>query len=262
MPSPFPGMDPFIEGQRWKGFHVSLLLAMRDLLVSALQPRYIVDVEEYVYVAKDNASLVRAFAPDILISEGEGEEWHESEKPIATTLAVAPVVRRLVMPAKLRQPYLSIRDRDGQGVVTVIELLSPWNKTGEGREEYINKRENIFATPAHLVEIDLLRGGRRIDTVEPLPTGDYFAIICRPTQLPDAEVIAWSLRERLPSIPIPLALGDADFELSLQSAFDDVYQRAGYGSSLKYQKRVTPALATEDEAWVQSMLNQAGKVSP
>src|SRR5439155_20452495 len=53
-------------------------------------------------------------------------------------------------------------------LVTVIEVLSPTNKLpgSDGSREYAHKRERLLESHVNLVEIDLLRGGQRIDRSE------------------------------------------------------------------------------------------------
>jgi hypothetical protein len=254
MPSPFPGMDPFIEGQKWRDFHSALLLALRKVLVVQLRPRYVVDVEEYVYVAEDVESGTKLLGPDIRIS-ASSEKWASTAAHVEGGLLLEPIVRQTPVPEKYEQVYLEIRTREGAEVLTVIELLSPWNKAaGVGRTEYLNKRHNVFASPASLVEIDLLRGGRRLPTTVPLPEADFFAFVTRRLQFPNVDVFAWSLRDRLPPIPIPLAEDDSDTILQLQDAFDVAYDDAGYDYSLNYRATTSPALAADERAWVEELL--------
>ena len=48
----------------------------------------------------------------------------------------------------------------GEEVVTVIEVLSPANKTvGEGHRLYRRKQQEVLNSQAHLIEIDLLAEG-------------------------------------------------------------------------------------------------------
>lgn len=257
MPSPFPGMDPFIEGQKWKGFHTRLITALGDALMPQLRPRYVVDVEEHVYLVRDEDEARKIVEPDVSIAD-TGNEWPQSPVSQAETVTAAPpVVLTLPVPFRVRQHYLVIRTRQWQDVVTVIEVLSPWNKTaGDGHNEYLNKRQNIFATPAHLVELDLLRGGTRLPTVEPLPAGDYYAFVCRTEKLPKVAVYPWSLRDPLSTIPIPLSAGDPDAELKVQSVFDTTYDHAGYDYALDYQRAPTPPLNEADAAWIRDRLKK------
>jgi hypothetical protein len=255
MPSPFPGMDPFIEDQKWKGFHTRLITALGDALTPQVRPKYIVDVEEYVYLEQASDEWLPPIAPDVAVAESGRDELESSQGGTATVVTIAPVVRTLPMPKRRRQPFLAIRTKESQDVITTIEVLSPWNKApGEGRREYLLKRQNVFATPAHLVELDLLRGGQRLPTVEPLPPGDYFAFVCRKERLPKVDVYSWSLRNRFPAIPVPLAEGDPDAVLDLPTIFTTTYDRAGYDYALDYGRTLEPPLSEADAEWVRQVL--------
>jgi hypothetical protein len=136
-----------------------------------------------------------------------------------------------------------------------FQLLSPWNKTPEaGVAEYLTKRANVLYSSANLVELDLLRGGQRLPTVEPLQAGDFYAFVSRPRRRPEVDVYAWTLRDPLPTLPIPLDEADPDVLLDLQTAFTTTYDRAGYDYSLDYAEAVQPVLSMEDSQWVQSRL--------
>jgi hypothetical protein len=51
MPSPFPGMDPYVEDpRRWRNVHHELISCIRAQLAARLRPRYIVLVEERIYI--------------------------------------------------------------------------------------------------------------------------------------------------------------------------------------------------------------------
>lgn len=206
MPSPFPGMDPFIEGQHWRDLHHGMISMIQELLAPNVLPRYVVLVEEDVY-------------------------------PI--------------------RAYLTVRYRETREVVTVIEFLSPTNKSPDGRNEYLRKREEVLQSPAHLVELDLLRGGERLPTVELLPPGDYYAFVSRVPHRPKAAVYAWPLSHPLPAIPVPLAGENPDVWLNLQLAFTTVYERAAYAYSLDYRQPVQPPLNETDAAWVRQVVQAA-----
>src|SRR5699024_6424122 len=122
------------------------------------------------------------------------------------------------------------------------------------RTEYLNKRHNVFASSASLVEIDLLRGGKRLPTTIPLPEADFFAFVTRRLQFPNVDVFAWALRGRLPLIPIPLAADDSDTVVQLQEAFNAAYDDAGYDYSLNCRTALLPALAPDEAAWVEELL--------
>ena len=111
------------------------------------------------------------------------------------------------MPERKRQAFLTIRERETMTVVTVLEVLSLDNKRSgsDGRREYLRKREAVLESDVHLVELDLLRAGTRLPTVEPLPPGACYAYVSRADRRPQVEVYAWTLRQSLPTIPVPLA---------------------------------------------------------
>ena len=253
MPSPFPGIDPFVESQMWDDFHTRFVTIISEMLVPRVRPQYMVNVERYVYLTQpdDDDEVVKIIAPDVFVSD-TGHGWREYAGGAVATLA--PVRNRLPMP-KRRRSYLTIRTKEFREVVTVIELLSPSNKArGDGVAEYLGKRANMQTSTVNLVELDFLRGGQRLPTADPLQPGDYFAFVSRPTVRPGIDVYGWSLRDRLPAIPIPLAEPDPDVLLDLQDVFTTTYDRAGYDYALNYRAAVRPPLAADDAAWIAECL--------
>ena len=252
MPSPFPGIDPFVESQMWDDFHARFVTIISEMLVPRVRPQYMVNVERYVYVTQpDDDEVVKIIAPDVFVSD-TGHGWREYAGGAVATLA--PVRNRLPMP-KRRRSYLTIRTKEFREVVTVIELLSPSNKArGDGQAEYLGKRANMQSSTVNLVELDFLRGGQRLPAADPLQPGDYFAFVSRPTVRPGIDVYGWSLRDRLPAIPIPLAEPDPDVLLDLQDVFTTTYDRAGYDYALNYRAAVRPPLTADDAAWVAECL--------
>lgn len=259
MPSPFPGMDPFIESQRWEGFHTSFISGIRDALVAILRPRYEVDVETRVYLeTSDPEQAGRSFIADAGIANAARDE--ETARAAGLAVATENFVEAhecvLPWPEERREAYLVLRRPHTSEVITVIELLSPSNKLrrAKGRELYLEKRMELLLTQAHFVELDLLRGGERMPFSNP-PVGDYFALISRASRRPMASVYGWLLTHRLPVIPIPLAQGDPDVKLDLQAVFDGVYDRAGYDYSLDYRLDVLPLLSESEKKWTADRLS-------
>jgi Protein of unknown function (DUF4058) len=265
MPSPFPGMDPFIESRVWKDFHTRLVPELANALLPSVRPRYAVRVEERIYLEHSPANDLHSIQPDLAVLQGTDREARSrAGGGAATTVGIAPVLMTLPMPEQEREVFLTVRELQSMEVVTVIELLSPGNKRSgsDGQREYLAKREAVVRSAAHLVELDLLRGGERLPTVQPLPPADYYAFVRRKPFRPQVEVYPWSLRQRLPVIPVPLAGDDPDVLLDLQAVFDTVYDRAGYDYSLDYRHPVGPPLADEDIAWVQQLLTPAPSSDP
>jgi hypothetical protein len=255
MPSTFPGMDPYLEGQVWEEFHASLMVAIRDSLVPSVRPRYIVRLEERMYVERVPEGGLRMIRPDVaVIHESTAARPGRGEGGVA--VLTAPIAVPLPMPEEVREVYVEIRLRESAGLVTVVEALSPDNKRsgGRGRRKYLVKRDAMLLSSAHLVEIDLLRGGERLPMARPLPPADYYVIVSREPRRPVADVWPFTLRQPLPTIPIPLADGDPDVPLNLQDIFTAVYDRAGYDYSLDYRRDPEPPLSEEDMAWAGALL--------
>ena len=240
MPSPFPGMDPYLESpQVWPDFHSRFINVMSEQLVPLVRPRYSVRIEERVYLEFEPEGREGPIRPDLTLSDrGDGSA---APAPRSSTTAV-PVKVAVVVPDEVREVALVIRHLELQRVVTVVELLSPSNKRSRsvGRDTYLEKRNAVLKSPAHLMEVDLLRGGERMPMREELPAGDYHVILSREEKRPDCDVYSWSVRDPLPEIPIPLAEDDPDISLSFQSVLDTVYERAGYDYTVNYGNSSTP----------------------
>jgi hypothetical protein len=150
---------------------------------------------------------------------------------------------------EVREAYIEIATIPGGEVVTTIELLSPTNKAGTGRGEYLAKRRALLRRGINLVEVDLLVGGERLETVETLPRGDYYAFVSRASRRPECDVYAWGLRHPLPTIPVPLKAPDPDVPLDLANVFTLTYDRQRYGPTLPYGSAPGVPLAADDLAW-------------
>lgn len=258
MPSPFPGMDPYLEGPEWTDFHTTFLVTLREELHRLLSPRYVVRVDRRVYLEPqegDATFQASAAVPGVLIDEGS-----QTPLPVRTGTAVLAQPHSGLLPqvVEVRETFLEIRELESRRVVTAVETLSPTNKRpgSEGREHYLAKRQSILQSPTHLVEIDLLRGGRRPPLRTPYPAGDYFVLVSRAPLRPKVDIYGWALRDPMPAVPIPLLPGDSDAQLDLQSVFTTTYDRSGYEAMLQpYRKRpLEPALAAPDQAWIADLL--------
>lgn len=255
MPSPFPGMDPFLENQEWEDFHGRFNTVIADVLSPLLRPAYFVRIERRVYLEHPGTEPETMRIADVaIVTRDSGLATGLSASQSATP---TPAECTLPMPEERRETYLVIRVRDSSEVVTVIELLSPANKRagGDGRREYLSKREQIHSSPTHLVEIDVLRGGLRLPVIENLPPADYFCIVSRAWQRPRADLYCWSIQQPLPTIPIPLKKGDDDAPLNLQTVFDTVYDRAGYDLSVDYGAALDPVPDKHTQAWIRKRVS-------
>lgn len=254
MPSPFPGMDPFIEQQKWTSFHSRMIMELCDLLVAQLRPRYEIDPEDRIYVESifDEPTTYR---PDVVLRTKD-EEVPIKSPAVLTGARIEPREYAWQVPQEQLEHFVVIRHPRGGEVVTVIELLSPSNKrTGsDGRREYMKKRNELLGSQVSLVEIDLLLGGLRLPTRPPLrPSTDYCCYISRARQF-RVQVFEWSMRNPMPVVTIPLAQGDADTDLDLQHAFNAVYERGAYAEMLDYQEPLALPLRDPDATWIAALL--------
>ena len=226
MPSPFPGMNPYIErASVWHDFHESFMPLVAELTLRVL-PRYFVRIDEQMYIHE----LVRR--RNAVFGQRRYSGICTLRQP---TSAVAAMQCWTPQP-KFDEPavdseahsFLEIRDRDDHELVTVVELLSPCNKyMGPDREQYLAKARQLQRSRAHFVEIDLLRGGPRMPWLD-MPECDYCVVVSRVERRPKAGFWPIRLHERLPEIPIPLRHGDADARVDLQQVLNRIYDAAGY----------------------------------
>ena len=245
MPSPFPGMNPYLEQVRsWHDFHERYIPKAAESITPQVRPAYIVTIDEHVYIhelAEDERRLTGR-ADAMVITERT-----DAPPRSAGSLLEAPVYGLLAPAVDLeRHAFLEIQDRDTREVITVIELLSPSNKTSD-REQYLEKRRRFLKSSVHLVEIDLLRGGRRLP-LQQLPKCDYYAIVSRAEERPRVGVWPIRLRDRLPVIPIPLRSHEPDARLDLQEVLNQVYDAAAYEDYI-YKGRPEPRLRKADGEW-------------
>jgi hypothetical protein len=247
-------MNPYLEQDDvWHDFHERLLPHLAEVIGSQLAAAYIVKIDEHVYIHEPPAEH-RAFL-------GRGDVLVAARPPsspggVATATAPAAAPAEVVLPSVDVEgiSFLEIRDRRDRRLVTVLEVLSPTNKySGPDREQYLGKRGRLLASSAHLVEIDLLRGGPRMPFAGALPECDYYALVSRMEKRPRADFWPVRLADALPVIPIPLRAPDPDVPLDLQAALLHVYDAARYGNYI-YEGRPQPALSPAQEAWARPFL--------
>lgn len=251
MPSPFPGMDPYLESYEWTSVHHSLSEQIARQLAPKVRPKYMVrPVERFVVEVFDDFELSHGnIYPDVGIAEAKTAYRVEDEGKRPLRLAT-------FMPTKV--PHVTIEIKhvvDGQ-LVTAVEVISPTNKRGEGYRQYLAKRELILASDTHLLEIDLLRMGRRVPMRDPLPDTPYFVFLSRAQKRPYLDVWPIQLDEPLPTIPIPLLPDDPDVFLDLQLALTTLYDEFGYDLSVDYSQPPEIPLEGETAVWAAELLKK------
>ncbi|UBF25561.1 DUF4058 family protein [Kovacikia minuta CCNUW1] len=256
MPSPFPGMDPYLEQPAfWSSFHQRLLVAIADAIGPQLRPTYYAEVETRTYLDEQDEQLLVGI-PDALVmrsARANSSVATNEEAPVATRLR--PVQVQLPMPEEVKERYLEVREVGTDAVIAVLEVLSPKNKrSGEGRTVYEKKRRTVLSSLSHLVEIDLLRSGSPMAMVGATET-HYRLLVSRAIDRPTADLYSFNLPDPIPSFPLPLKSPDADINVNLQEIFAGVYDRASYDLRLDYSLPIPPpALSQADQQWLDRLL--------
>lgn len=130
MPSPFPGMDPYLESPDiWSDLHHSLACSISAILNEKLPVSYYARTN-----SRNEVGDERDFVEAALLNE------------------------------PLRHHFVEIRDpTKAHKLITLIEIVSPSNKRrGADREAYQQKQREVLESDANLIEIDLLRSGQRL----------------------------------------------------------------------------------------------------
>lgn len=253
MPSPLPGMNPFIEQpELWSEFHSRMIVAIADALDDLLSRDYRVAVEKRVYLSQDDEQVLIGI-PDVAVTAAPNTSLGKS-----SSVAVAePQIVELPTLREFQERYLEIREGSTGAVITTIELLSPKNKrTGEGRDAYLGKRQQILSSATNFVEIDLLRGG------QPLPikgstASDYRILVSRSSDRPQAQLYGFNLGQEMPTFGIPLRPGEAEPLLQLQPLVHRVYDKSRFELAIDYQQKLIPQLSSHEKEWIEAALNKA-----
>lgn len=228
MPSPFPGMDPYLEeASLWPSFQHQLLTCLYQIVLPGLVDRYRARVGQRTYVV---------------------------EQALFTT------VERV----QHAEEYIEIRLRGDGRLVTLIDVVSPTNKTvAAGREAYLSKRQAAKGEGANLVEIDLVTQGQ--PTLEysrdGLPEWDHAVTVTRAGYAEKYEIYTSTVQKRLPRFRLPLASDDRDTVLDLQAAFSRSFEQGGFGQKIDYRKDLglpKSGLTAMDRAWMVDLLRARG----
>jgi hypothetical protein len=267
MPSPFPGMDPYLESPDWfPDLHGSLITLMKGTLQQSLPESYYAQSSQRVWVEHSQ----RYIEPDVEVVKS-GRNPRKGARGAGLALAEPEAAAPLVVTVEtvehgpFKESFLEIRRRRGKQIqiVTSIEILSPSNKKigSPGREKFLEKQRETLRSETHLVEIDLLRGGAHALAVpKELVTAaggssEYLMAIHRFDRPKEFLVYPISLRQRLPKFAIPLSPGDPDVTLDLQNVFDQSYDFGPYRREIEYGKDpIVPRLKPDQAEWAANLL--------
>jgi hypothetical protein len=223
MPSPFPGMDPYLEDEKlWAEFQHHIVMSLYHLLLPGLADRYRARIGQRQYVTEQAlfTSIVR--------------EEHSEE-------------------------FIEVRQRSDGKLITVVDVVSPSNKmTAEGRQMYLNRRRESRGLGASMVEVDLvLQGQPTLDySRDNLPEWDYAVTVTRSTQPERHEIYTATLQKRLPRFRLPLASDDRDTVLDLQSCFMRAFEQGGFAPRVDYKREPPTRLEDDDRTWMDALLKE------
>jgi len=275
MPSPFPGMDPYLEAPEiWPDLHDRLASEISTVLNSTLPSPYYARLEMRPEVGiVEHGPALRRIVPDVAVAR-------PARDTAGAGVAVLTAARTRISPSfeveipvePIRHALVEIRDPTrGHRLVTLIEIASPANKRpGQDRKAYLRKQREVLDSDANLIELDLLRSGERlvgpslgqiIDELNPPP--DYVVLVNRAWQrLEDfagQQIFPIAVTEPLPCIPVPLRKGQDEVPLDLQFVFQRAYDSGPYRrGAVDYGGPPDPALPDELAAWADACLRPAG----
>jgi hypothetical protein len=216
-------MDPFLEQEKlWPLFQHHLISCLYQTVLPGLVDRYRARVGQRRYTTEQAlfTSIIR--------------EDHEEE-------------------------YIEVRQRGDGRLVTLIEVVSPSNKTTpEGRKAYLDKREECRAVRCNIVEIDLVLQGRPMleYSRDGLPEWDYAVTVTRATQPERHEIYTATLQKKLPRFRLPLAHDDRDTVLDLQATFTRCFDQGDFVSLIDYKREPSIRLSDERRSWILDYLKQ------
>ena len=263
MPSPFPGMDPYLESH-WRDVHHRLITYACDAIQEALPQELRARVEERVVLEKPEGIGDNPLYPDLRVFEIRPQD-PRYVVPASEGVAVAEPFLVELEREPLTEGFIEIIDAgSGNRVITVIEVLSPTNKqSSSGKIQYRQKQSEICKSDTSLVEIDLLRHGSHVLAVplnylSPRRQTPYMVCVRRGWVRDKAEVYAIQLSQRLPSIKIPLRKTDADVPLDLQALLDHCYRMGRYAGDINYRFDPDPPFTGSSSAWADELLRSKG----
>jgi hypothetical protein len=259
-------MDPFLEiNPIFQELHTQILANMQAVLQPQLRPKYVARLQRHlsegsVWDRLPGMVSLEYKEPDVTVISRSSTRKHAGSTATLAAPSVSAVEELDAEELDLRKQrriVIYVQDRP-RLAVTGIELLSPGNKQpgAVARERYLEKRASALHGGLHWVEIDLLRGGERPPLPMSVPKStDYLGYVA-PSGWHHL-LYAWSLREPLPVLPIPL-LDEDQAQLDLGECFSVAYVRIAADDDVDYESAPSPPPRKGDAAWMDQLLREAG----
>jgi hypothetical protein len=210
-------MDPYLEDEQlWPVFQRQVVHALYQMLLPGLMDRYRARVTERHYTSE------QALFTSVL-----REEHHEA--------------------------MLEVRQRSDGRLVTLLEVISPGNKTtAAGRQAYLTRRQEARRQNANLVEVDLVLQGTPVLEYprEAVPNADFVVVVSRWTQPDKYQIYSVALAKPLPRFRVPLASDDRDTVVDLQAAVSRAYDQGDFFDKIDYSRDPGTKLSDEQRDWI------------
>jgi len=255
MPSPFPGMDPWLEDPDiFPDLHDSLIFLMKEALNAVLPPGYVAISNRLVWTEEDQRRI-----PDVSVLNGFSADGYSEYDtfPGLVALAIEP------HPELHEHKYLEIKTDGGDRLITAIEVLSPSSKIAgsDGQKAYLAKQHEFRSKDVNLVEIELLRAGshttaiplERLETIK--GPFDYHIAVTIITDVVRQYATTLTIKDRLPCIGIPLDRPHTPAIIDLQQLLNKAYDSGRYAQLTKYLLPPKPPLTRDAQQWANTILN-------
>lgn len=256
MPSPFPGMDPYLEGYLWPDVHHRLATQISDQLMPLVRPHYVTRIEIQVIADDTPEAEIGIMYPDVEVVRARQGQTSQTEAPAAGATVMTPISLSVpLLDVEVRLATVEIRDTAENQLVSSIEILSPVNKREPGLSKYRDKQRRLREAHVHILDIDLLRRGQRPLAHPRISAHAYRVTLSRAGE---AAVDVWAvdLQDPLPVVPVPLRAPDGDVLLDLELALATIYDRAAYDLSVNYNESPPPPpLSAQEQAWVREQID-------
>lgn len=243
----------------WHDVNTKLIAAISEEITVQLPDDLVARAEESVTLESGGEGEASVTKPDVIVKKtdswkaGIAPSWSpEVDESLGARIAT-PIVVNLV---EETERWIEISDAKGN-LITVIEILSPANKTPFGRDRFERKLKKFWERAVNTVEVDLIRGGISADKVRPglnWPTESQI-IVTRGAEVNFQEVYPCPLREPLPVFLIPLRSSEPDLPFDLQPLINRCHEKGRYWL-LNYDESPNPRLNEDDLNWARGILDR------
>jgi hypothetical protein len=252
MKSPFPGMDPWLEGYLWPDVHNHLARVFAELLAPQIAPKYVARLAIATIMDSEPESEIGITYPDVELMQRRNMVQEPVVDYGSGNITEPTVIAPFKLPIEVRTPVVEVRDTANNKLVTAIEILSPVNKRHPNLKSYREKVEELHLSGVHVLEIDLLRRGTRPFSYKKSTT--HYQMMLLRAKTNKAAIWAVNLHDKLPVLPVPLLPPDPDVPLDLGKALDITFERSLYHLSIDYSTEpAPPAFSEQDWAWIQTI---------